>query len=337
MMFKPIFHPLILAAVGAVLLGLVGFVYWRSNKVKRPRWLIRGGMVALLILMAFRPAIAGGVSQQGVTNFDVLYVVDTTSSMVAEDYNGKNPRLDGVRKDVESLTKNLAGARFSIVSFNSATTMLLPYTTDTDAVASAMGTATQEITYYSAGTSIDQPLDTIKQQITQNVKAKPGRVQILFYFGDGEQTSDKKPKSFSALRSLVQGGVVMGYGTDQGGPMKENVGYTLDPGEKVDYIKDYTNTDYAGDRTAISKIDEGNLRTIAKDMGLQYQHRTQPDDTGNIVSSFQSQNLERSVKNADTATDIYWVFALGFGLLLLIDARRTLDMLTEIQAGTRNG
>lgn len=90
------------------------------------------------------------------------------------------------------------------------------------------------------------------------LKAKPGRVQILFYFGDGEQTSDKKPKSFSAIRSLVQGGVVMGYGTDQGGPMKENVGYTLDPGEKVDYIKDYTSTDYAGDRTAISKIDEGN-------------------------------------------------------------------------------
>mgnify|MGYP000137204107 CR=1 FL=1 len=331
MIFKPIFNVWILLGVGVVCVALVALLTFKSTKERRTRWLARGGMVLLLLAMAFRPSVAGGVSQLGVTNYDVVFAIDTTSSMVAEDYDGTNPRLDGVRKDVADLSKELAGARFSIVSFNSASTLVLPYTTDTEAVNSAMGTVTPEITYYSKGSTIDQPLDLLKSHIAQNVKSKPGRVQVLFYFGDGEQTASNKPKSLSPLKSLVQGGAVMGYGTDQGGKMKENTGFDSD--QKPEYIKDYSNKDSFETVEAVSKIDEGNLRTIAKDIGISYEHRTAPSGVGSITKSLQSQNLERSVKNGNTATDIYWILAVGLGILLLIELRRIIQMLSDIKAG----
>ena len=47
-------------------------------------------------------------------NLDVLFVVDTTISMWAEDYNGKNPRMEGVQADAEYIIDELSGSNFGL-------------------------------------------------------------------------------------------------------------------------------------------------------------------------------------------------------------------------------
>ena len=50
---------------------------------------------------------------------DVLFVVDTTGSMAALDYDGDSPRLDGVRADIVELAAEFPGAHFSLIRFDS--------------------------------------------------------------------------------------------------------------------------------------------------------------------------------------------------------------------------
>ena len=49
-------------------------------------------------------------------DLDVLFVVDNTISMIAEDYNGDNTRLSAVKEDIKHIVEELEGAKFSIVT-----------------------------------------------------------------------------------------------------------------------------------------------------------------------------------------------------------------------------
>ena len=51
-------------------------------------------------------------------NLDVLFVVDTTISMWAEDYDGKDTRMEGVLKDTEYIIDELSGSNFGLIRFD---------------------------------------------------------------------------------------------------------------------------------------------------------------------------------------------------------------------------
>lgn len=88
---------------------------------------------------------------------------------------------------------------------------------------------------------------------------------MVFYFGDGEQTVDTAPESFSASEKYTDSGAVFGYGTAEGGPMRITTGGVSDQGGG--YIQ-YQGAD------ALSVIDESNLETIADQLGVTYATRT---------------------------------------------------------------
>jgi len=328
MIFKPIINPYILLVIIILSLGFVGFTIIRSRGQRRKQWILRSVMVVLLIVMAFRPSITGGSANLGLSNFDVIFAIDTTNSMVAEDYDGNKPRLEGVKKDIQNLTKNLAGARFSVMTFDNNASVILPLTTDATATVTAANTVSQEISYYSLGSAIDKPVELLKKTLSEYQKSKPDRTRLLFYFGDGEQTIEAKPKSFSELNSLLDGGVVLGYGTEAGGRMKEFTG--SDTFKNDEYITDYSSKDFTR-KDALSKIDETNLKTIAKEIGGFYENRTKPTDTANIVKKLSVEKLEKTTVDVNATTDLYWLLGIPFVLLLLIDIRKIVEMLLEIK------
>ncbi|MDZ4092682.1 MAG: hypothetical protein U1D68_15900 [Arthrobacter sp.] len=76
----------------AIVLGL-GWVLFHSRQQPAPSgdagirgWLVRGGLVLLLLLAACRPGIPGGTVQAAATDLNVFFVVDTSSSIAAEDH-----------------------------------------------------------------------------------------------------------------------------------------------------------------------------------------------------------------------------------------------------------
>jgi Ca-activated chloride channel family protein len=330
--FAPILPLPLLVALFAV---LAAFVIWqlvlRENRPRRLAWSVRGGMVVLVLLIALRPGVPGDGGIEATTDVDVFFVVDTTTSIVAEDWNGSSPRLDGVRGDVADLVEAYPGATFALLTFDSSAVLRVPLTSDATAIANAAEVLAPEITTYSAGSSISQANDLLASTLQRANDADPDRSRIVYYFGDGEQTSPAPIESFDESASLVSAGFVFGYGTEAGGPMRVQTGYYDDDKTDDGYV-----TDDSGS-SALSVIDEQNLRTVADELGVEYVHRTAPGDVP-IANAGSSLTRSSSDESARGTTELYWIPAAALVLLLAVEAAGALRRLREIRsAAVRHG
>lgn len=322
---------------GLVLLfaPFVGFVGWQllrsSTKQLRRQWLRRACIVLLAIVISVRPSLPGASSNSGNALLDVFFVVDTTVSMSAEDYDGGKQRIEGVQDDVKQIAKELAGARFSLITFNNTTSVELPLTNDTTALSSAVDTTAIQMIMYGTGSSIDAPVQRTQTELERIAKKTPGRGRVVFYFGDGEQTASGAPGSFAALQPLIGGGAVLGYGTESGGRMYDVL---YDGTRQV--IKDYSTNTYPVPE-ALSKIDENNLRTVASQMGAAYYHRTAPGDITSMTKGIDIGGIINDSREVEVYNDTYWLFA---GVLVgpaAVDVWRTAQTYRGLRAVQRKG
>ncbi|MGA1812273.1 VWA domain-containing protein [Frondihabitans sp. 4ASC-45] len=336
LVFKPVlpFPVLVIAAV-----VLLGFVAWRIVAERSSRrlalaWVRRGVVVALLIVIAARPGIPGGTSQASVAELNVFFVVDTTSSSAAEDWNGSKPRLDGMRSDIEALTGELAGARFSLITFDSDALQRVPLTDDSSAVVSTVKSMRQEITTYSHGSTISEASSLLTEKLEAAHKSDPRRANVVYYLGDGEQTVEAAPGSFASARNATDGGGVLGYGTAAGGRMKVFDGYG-DQYSQKGYIQDRT---AAGSPDAVSKIDQPNLEAIASQLGLPYLHRESGASLASVVDDEKKGHVVSSAGRTENTRDLYWILAIPLFLLLFIEiavVARALGDIRPARVGSR--
>lgn len=327
MIFQPILPWWTLGPLCLLLIGVAAWRLWHATPSLWLRWARRIGMTVLVAIIAFRPSVYGGTAQAGTQALDVFFVVDTTSSVVAEDYNGKQPRLTGIKSDITAIAAHLAGARFALMTFDSDATLDLPLSSDGTAVASVADALGSEITLYSQGSSIDKPIELLQKQLEKAQKAHPERKRLVVYMGDGEQTTDKSPASFAGMQSLVDGGLVLGYGTASGGRMQKTVAFGS---TKPEYIQDLrVRTFPAPD--ALSKINEGNLQAIASQLRLQYQHRTRPDDAKRLVATTAIAKAQAESRDVTDYNDLYWLFAIGLVALVLWETWNISDELIALR------
>lgn len=323
MSISPLFSLWLLIPVAGL---LVAFSVWqiarhRTHSLLRGLWARRLAVALLLIGILLRPSLPGGVAASGYANANVFFVIDTTGSMSAEDYDGKKTRLEGVHADATALIKHLVGAHFSVLTFGTETYLELPLTTDSTAAQAIVDTLSPEMTTYARGTTISRPLEMLSQQLKNAVTQHPDRKNIVYYFGDGEQTVDAKPASFASIKSYITAGGVLGYGTASGGKMKVYYGAGTD---STSYITDYTGKI---SQDAISHIDETNLRNIATQMSVGYSHQTKPGDVGGVFAQIDMARLTVDSKDINTRQDIYWVFALAMTLLIGFELWNIRDLL----------
>ncbi|MGJ3508461.1 vWA domain-containing protein [Enemella sp. A6] len=259
------FHPdWIALMVGLVALAAAVVLLLRSKD--RITWLRRVGIALAFVLITVRPVVGASASTGQASDLDVILVVDRTTSMAAEDYDGNNTRLTGVHHDVREIATQFTGARFVLISFDNDARVELPPSTDTTAVASIAESLGYMDAYYGAGSTISVAIPVIAEELDRMAEEEPGRKRMLIYLGDGENTSDQSPESFADLAGKIDAAAVLGYGTTSGGRMKHSP-------DRDRYVYDYENS---GD--AISRIDEEALRKIASELDGEYLHRTAPDD-----------------------------------------------------------
>ncbi|HET7799524.1 MAG TPA: VWA domain-containing protein [Humibacillus xanthopallidus] len=285
-------------------------------------------MVVLLGIASLRPAVPGDEVNASAANLNVYFVVDTTSSIIAEDYGNERPRIAGVRADIAAITEALPGARYSVITFDQATRVRLPLTTDSNALEAALETLLPEASEYSRGSSITAADERLGRMLQQSEERTPDRGRLVFYLGDGEQTASEPPAPFTIDKRLVGGGAVLGYGTTQGGRMKATrarfdttTSYIIDPATGED---------------ARSVIDEGNLRDIGEQLGLPYVHRDSGDPIDPVVAGIDLDRFgtsdEVEQQRVRSRQELYWplligvaglaVWELGASLAALAQARR---------------
>jgi len=300
--------PLLLVAV----IGALAAVWWNPTsrtvpgESKATHWRLTAA-VLLLGVAAIRPAVSGDEVDTTAANLNVYFVVDTTSSIIAEDYGDERPRIEGVASDIAAIAAALPGARYSVLTFDQAARVRLPLTTDTTALDAALETLLPEPSEVSHGTSVTEANDRLKTLLQQADSRQPQRGRIVYYFGDGEHTAPSAPTPFDIDRRLVNGGAVLGYGTSEGGRMKATR-------SRFDSTNDYIKDPTTGE-DARSVISEPTLRAVADQLGLAYVHREEGDSIDPAVAGVDlarfgtSEEIEKH--KVLSRRELYWPLLIG--------------------------
>ena len=320
MILNPVLHPLLVLLLCAPVAVVLVLALVR-DRGRRTLWALRIVLLLACVVLLLRPGIPGGATQTLATDTDVVLVVDTTASIVAEDWDGDEQRLDGVRADIAEIVAQYPGARFALITFDAAAELRLPLTTDTTALISSLEVMTPEVTGQSQGSSIGLAHTMLAETLQSAASTSPDRGRMVFYFGDGEQTASTDPESFADSAEYVDAGAVLGYGTDDGGPMRETTGGV--GAEGGDYIE------YQGE-PALSIRDEATLQTIADELGVPLQLRAAdeplalpdaPATTSNFADSGEVGNV----------TELYWIAAIVIALLLAFEIARATMLIARMR------
>lgn len=349
MTLQPILPWWLLLPVIAAALGFACWRLYRGMRVGAERgagsnvrhWLRRTLLALFLVAAALRPGLPGGTAQAAAADLNVFFVVDTTTSMVAEDYGNGEPRMEGVRQDIAAIAGELAGARFAVITFDTTGHVRMPLTTDTLALETITDVLEPQVTAYAKGSSITAARHVLAERLAAARKSHPDRPRLVYYLGDGEQTSAKAPEAMGLEDGLVAGGAVLGYGTAGGGRMRENTGEEYRGGSPGGQIAPYIR-DNSGEGTAdaLSRIDEGRLQQIAGQLGVPYVHRSAGDPVAPMMQDARPGDLQTSTRgqpdrNGSLAarTELYWIpaggaFVLGLGEVVLL-----IRQLRELRVG----
>ncbi len=269
-------------------------------------------IVILLFVINLRIMIPSKNQASVDNNVDVLFVVDNTISILAEDYNGDERRIDAIKEDCAYVMEELPGASFSVVSFGNNVQRMAPYTTDSSIAIEAIKSLNGQTELYAKGTSLNDVMESLEDTLDNTRDT----YQVVFFISDGEITSEGESlKSFPNLEKYVDNGAVLGYGTKEGGYMKV-MPYAGGDEEYLEYYDD-------GYKKARSKIDEENLKKIASDFGIDYVHMEKKSDIDSTISKIQNDmkngTYETRQDSTKGATDIYYFFLIPLVGLLIFD------------------
>ena len=300
MIFQPIVPPSLLLILGGIffLLGAAFLIRARASILRKVLTALRLVLIlALAGAVLMRPMLEDTALQTEVLNTDVLFVVDRTISMWARDYKGTSPRMDGVREDCRQILDGLPGASFGVIWFDNTARVMAPYTQDAETVWDVLDMISMPDSDYAKGSSLNTAYAETAHMLDLS-RRKEGRQSVVIFISDGEITDGSALMSFADLRPYVDGGAVLGYGTEKGGEMNDGNGFTV------------WNSNY---ERAVSRIDENNL-------GVVYMHRngdsTLDDLIGEIVDNSRLTSGEREAVVYD---DIYWMFAVPLAILILME------------------
>ena len=297
--------PVLLAIFGAVVIRLF------RRPCSLARKLLTAARILLLLALVFLVDLRIMKEQYDadveLKNVDVLFVTDTTISMWAEDYDGNHPRMDGVQTDLRYIMEELYGSSFGLIRFDNRSRILAPFTQDADTVEDALETISAPDRYYATGSSLNTAYEDMEKLLQSSAK-KDGKQTYLFFVSDGEITDGSSLRSFRDLAALVDGGAVLGYGTAEGGRMSD--------GRYHSYV-----TDPDTWQAAISHIDEGNLRQIASDLGVEYIHMNTKQNVRAVCAGIRAASSSISGKrDAVTYADTYYWYVYPLIALLLLEA-----------------
>ena len=299
-----------------------------SEKTKRQKELHRHYIISasikivsiiLLFFINMRPMIPNGENTILSSNFNILFVIDTSVSMRALDYDKNKERFEGAINDCCHIIDQLPNCKFSVITFGNMAQRLIPFTNDTDMVQAELKAINIENDYYAKGTSINLVKDVFEDTLKKEKERQEDQTKfITFFITDGEITREENLESFANIAQYISNGAVLGYGTDAGGKMINSM-FENDPNNE-DYYIFYYDDNYQKN-TAISKIDENTLKQLASDLQIDY---VKMDKTSNIDHKlreikeqiFNSQTTEEKINSYQ---DIYCYFAIPLVILWIVE------------------
>lgn len=276
-------------------------------------------ILALLLAISQRPMLRNQADLTYSLDIDVLFVIDNTVSMNAIDVNN-DTRFKQVKKDCEYLVDRLSGANFGLITFSNFSQVRMPYTTNTSDISAIIDSISVADPYYAIGSNLTLPYANMKF-LLQSSKKKKDHHRVVFFIGDGELNWEEQSKFdltiYEDIRSLINSGMVLGYGTPEGGKIKitSSLG-TKDLTDSEGFLLDKTSTPY---QPAISKLDENNLKELSGKLGIKYERNPSRSKLSSIVDEI----IENAKKNKDDTEysdkDLYYYLTMMLLIFLFLE------------------
>lgn len=300
MMIQPIWVVLVAALLlfGATVVWAIREWPARTRRGRAPvvtRLLVTGAAVVI----GLHPVGAVRVEIPQERTVDIVFVIDRTTSMGAQDFDGDRPRMTGATADLSKLVESNSGAHVAVVVFDDDGRLAVPFTTNATTVATFLSTVGWRPSAKASGSDISIAAELVEQVLRKSEAERPSHDRYLVYAGDGEQTAESAPESFASVAELIDGAIVLGYGTAAGGPMALS-----DDSDELITLDDEVQK---------SRIDEAALKKIADELGGEYQHRTDTTDLPELIPAA----TVSSVTELVPGREYYWIVALAAALGLL--------------------
>ena len=296
---------LLIAAIGAT-----AFVIMKNptRGKEKTGTIIRLSIIYVLVfLIGLRPMRVGSEQEFTASNLDVIFVIDTTISMWAEDVGNKTLRIQQAVRDAEYIIDELTGANYALITFDNKSRVLSPFTQEFQYVRDTIKTLAAPELSGADGSSMSLPRENLASLI-KSASKKENRKTIVFFMSDGENTDGKPTESYAELSQDISGGAVIGYGSNSGGRMRNKNG---------GYIYDTETNSYA-----LSKMDEENLQKIASDLGITYLKGGSSKEglIGAITTIRENaKTITESRKGVASYHDIYYYIALVLAVMVLFE------------------
>ena len=318
LIFKPMIPLIIMIIASIIMIGLI--VMNKKNIINR---II---MVLMLFIISQRPMFQNGAALTYNLDIDVLFVIDNTMSMNAVDVNN-DTRLNAVIKDCKHIINEMAGSNFAIITYNNYSQVRVPFTTDAEISINVIDNLKIVDPSYATGSTISLPYDDMKMLLSSS-KSKDKHHRVVFFIGDGELTNKEKLSldldKYRDIRELVDDGAILGYGTEEGGKILVTEGVSLAGMiDSNNYLLDRSKTP---NEPAISKLDENNLKDLAKTLDIDYIHMKETSDINKKISKIKDNAIMIERGNSTANQDIYYYFS---GIL-------TICLLYELYCHRRN-
>ena len=172
-------------------------------------------IIVLLFIINLRFMIPNDENMAINSDLSVLFVIDTSVSMRALDYNGNKERFEGVVNDCCYIVDELASSKFSIITFSDTAQKIIPFTTDSDMVQAELKAITLEDDFYAKGSSMNIVNEILEKTLKEEKERQNGNSKfVVFFITDGEITKENEQlESFTNINQYIYDGAVLGYGT----------------------------------------------------------------------------------------------------------------------------
>lgn len=295
-------------------------------------------MCILISICILCPCVMRNTTHRSISATNVIFVLDVTGSMKVKDANyasSKNiERIRAAKLIINDVAKSYNNASFTGIRFGTSTSIDVPLTPDANAIENWANTIQTEPTGISSGTSLDAPIDQTLLVSKAIHDSHPEDINVLYLISDGEETTNRKRRTFSSLRAYINNAFVITVGSKEGGkiPLSKNA---LDSDENNDEDKNANSQDDedknensnswvidpSTGKPGISKADDKNMKNIADELSGSFIHAKYEDRIGSEAKNIMSKKWRdnKTFKARLRPEPIVWPFALMLSLVMLYE------------------
>ena len=217
--------------------------------------------LAALIFAAARPQWGTRLESVNRRGVDVVVMIDTSLSMVAEDVAPS--RLARALHQTDMLLERLAGNRVALMTFAGQASLLSPLTLDHAAVRLFLDTVEGEAAQVP-GTALAEALELAQSAFSDAEHGTEARTRAIVLFTDGEDHEGELDALPAALKTAGVGLFSVGCGSTRGAPIP----LRDDAGNATGYKKDRE------DKVVTTRLEESVLEALALEVGGRYYRST---------------------------------------------------------------